>query len=332
MNSEHKKLFIGADEAGYGPNLGPLVISASSWEVDTSLSEQELCTQMLAIFRPETWKKECLHIPLGDSKQLYQRSSGIRTLEAGLLAMLGQTREAQANLESGPDGLSLQNLLDHVAAPGHPSLQTAPWYEGLDHRRLPIEQTPAEIERLTEVAKTELEQLGLQLRSLRARVVTEQEFNQLVERYGSKGLVLSQLTLALVGDLLKEHNLASEIFCDRQGGRKNYLPLLADAFPDAWFQETCISNERCSYRCLDRDLEIHFSVGGDRFPPTALASMLAKYLRETLMAALNDYWQDLLPSLSPTAGYPQDARRFRADIAETARRRNLDEHIWWRCK
>ena len=48
--------------------------------------------------------------------------------------------------------------------------------------------------------------------------------------------------------------------------------------------------------------------------PVALASMLAKYLREVSMACFNAYWQRRLPSLRPTAGYYTDARRFLSEI------------------
>ena len=48
--------------------------------------------------------------------------------------------------------------------------------------------------------------------------------------------------------------------------------------------------------------------------PTALASMLAKYVRELYMRAFNQYWQARKPGLRPTAGYARDAGRFIADI------------------
>ncbi|MCA9134862.1 MAG: hypothetical protein KDA45_16955, partial [Planctomycetales bacterium] len=75
-----------------------------------------------------------------------------------------------------------------------------------------------------------------------------------------------------------------------------------------------------------------FSVGGDRFPPTALASMLAKYLRERLMESWNAFWQLHLPGIKPTAGYPLDARRFRREIEPLARELQLPLELWWRCK
>ena len=39
-------LVIGIDEAGYGPNLGPLVIGGSSWQID----------DLQAISHPQTWQ------------------------------------------------------------------------------------------------------------------------------------------------------------------------------------------------------------------------------------------------------------------------------------
>jgi hypothetical protein len=48
--------------------------------------------------------------------------------------------------------------------------------------------------------------------------------------------------------------------------------------------------------------------------PVALASMLAKYVRELMMIRFNRYFQSLAPDLKPTAGYVQDGRRFLAEI------------------
>ena len=44
-------LLIGTDEAGYGPNLGPLVVAATAWRVDTPAEDAEtvLTTAMLEV-------------------------------------------------------------------------------------------------------------------------------------------------------------------------------------------------------------------------------------------------------------------------------------------
>jgi hypothetical protein len=60
--------------------------------------------------------------------------------------------------------------------------------------------------------------------------------------------------------------------------------------------------------------------------------MLAKYLRERLMEQFNGFWQQHLPELRSTAGYPVDAKRFRTAIEATATRLALPPELWWRCK
>ena len=39
-----RKLLVGIDEAGYGPNIGPLVIGASVWDLPASLDIDDLET------------------------------------------------------------------------------------------------------------------------------------------------------------------------------------------------------------------------------------------------------------------------------------------------
>ena len=58
--------------------------------------------------------------------------------------------------------------------------------------------------------------------------------------------------------------------------------------------------------------------------------MASKYLRELAMLAFNDYWRSRVPNLQPTAGYPQDAKRFRAEIAEVQRQLHIADRVLWR--
>ncbi|MCH9058086.1 MAG: hypothetical protein IIB55_05605 [Planctomycetes bacterium] len=48
--------------------------------------------------------------------------------------------------------------------------------------------------------------------------------------------------------------------------------------------------------------------------PVALASMVAKLVRELTMARFNRYWCRRVPELKPTAGYVLDARRWLAEM------------------
>ena len=47
-------LVIGIDEAGYGPNLGPLVIGGSSWQID-ELQCDHLSTKVADQFIPVSY-------------------------------------------------------------------------------------------------------------------------------------------------------------------------------------------------------------------------------------------------------------------------------------
>jgi hypothetical protein len=71
-------------------------------------------------------------------------------------------------------------------------------------------------------------------------------------------------------------------------------------------------------------------MNGERFLPTALASMTAKYLRELAMRAFNEFWSARVPNLRPTAGYPMDSHRFRNAIAVAQRELGIDDHDLWR--
>jgi hypothetical protein len=48
------------------------------------------------------------------------------------------------------------------------------------------------------------------------------------------------------------------------------------------------------------------------------------------MHQFNAFWSARIPGLKPTQGYPQDAKRFREDIAETARLLLVQDAVLWR--
>ena len=64
--------------------------------------------------------------------------------------------------------------------------------------------------------------------------------------------------------------------------------------------------------------------------PVALASIVCKYVRELSMHAFNQFWAKHLPDVKPTAGYPVDAARFKAEIAEAQAQREITDDVLWR--
>ena len=55
-------------------------------------------------------------------------------------------------------------------------------------------------------------------------------------------------------------------------------------------------------------------------------------LLPAVMRAFNDYWCRQLPQLRPTAGYSQDARRFKKQIAALQTALGIDDRQLWRSK
>ena len=88
--------------------------------------------------------------------------------------------------------------------------------------------------------------------------------------------------------------------------------------------------ERSVYRV--NKTELVFRTKAEQHLPVALASMVAKYVREVSMELFNQYWLEHIPDLKPTKGYPLDASRFRKEIAETAIKLGLEEDAYWRSR
>jgi hypothetical protein len=122
------------------------------------------------------------------------------------------------------------------------------------------------------------------------------------------------------------------IQCDKHGGRSRYAALLQHVFPDTWVEVCQESRNQSVYRwgAPARRVEARFTARGERFLPAALASMTSKYLRELAMRAFNAFWHQHLPGLQPTAGYPVDARRFRAEIGPIQQQLGIPDALLWR--
>ena len=80
---------IGTDEAGYGPNLGPLVVSTTLWRVPDDVAEDLYPALASAIAPGPVARHDCLCAPIADSKRLYSSGGSWEQLELGLLAALG---------------------------------------------------------------------------------------------------------------------------------------------------------------------------------------------------------------------------------------------------
>ncbi len=369
-------ILIGVDEAGYGPNYGPLAIAATAWRVEegfrvqgSAFSKKESVSSRAGASSPPAPKRpkppasidlykllkkavvrspqECAkRIAIADSKQLYKPGLGLRQLERGVLAALLATSPKQTNCVEHVKALLAATLADPQERRHELACHAG------DALPLPLDAIAEEICELAALLRKGCEASGVTLLAVRARLIYPAEFNELVDHHGTKGAALSHVTLELMREVIdaaapgginpparsettEPRTLNPEpcsITLDKHGGRNRYGAILQHHFPDSWIETINEGRSASRYRWTHRDspIDATFRVGGEELLPTALASMTAKYHRELAMRAFNDFWTTKLSGLKPTAGYPNDAKRFRAEIMQLQRELEIDDRAIWR--
>jgi ribonuclease HII len=300
-------LVIGTDEAGYGPNLGPLVVAATAWRVDAVPEDVERRFAAVAAEFAGLW---------GDSKQIYRGGDGLAALERGALAGIA--------LATGSLPTAWSEL---AAAVGCAVDEETPEHGSLCPLALPVAADrdagpPA-------ACAARLAAHGVTLAAVRCTVVSPATFNRLLDAGLNKSDLLSQATLDLAAGLVAGAE-PTVVWCDRHGGRKRYAPLVVRHFSAPLVQAREETAVRSAYVIPAANLRIEFSVGGEARTPVALASMTAKYVRELAMRAFNDHWGRRVPGLEPTAGYPVDAARWRRAAAAAVEQAGIGWAAVWR--
>ena len=299
-------LVVGIDEAGYGPTLGPLTVGATLWNVAPRHVKSDYW-ELLGDCVRRAGRAGQWQLAVNDSKTVYKRKQGLSSLERPVLAF---AQSAGMNLATQA------TLLAELGAPvwGYSGL---PWYRNLD-LPLPLDRARSKYEAVSERLRRTMTTAGVCCRGLLAKVVPADRFNHRVSQTRNKAAVLIEQILCLINESAAQAGDQDVVLrIDRLGGRSDYRSLLADAFPGRHLHILEVSDSHSRYRLAgpDNDWFIEFAVDADKHHlPVALASMLAKYLRESLMLRFNAYWYEKLPDLKPTAGYYTDAQRFLADL------------------
>ena len=89
---------IGTDEAGYGPNLGPLVIGASAWEVPDDLPLDGMYEHLSDGIAIAPQGKADRRLLIADSKQLYKGGGSLAPLERAVHTALAARRAASRDV------------------------------------------------------------------------------------------------------------------------------------------------------------------------------------------------------------------------------------------
>lgn len=344
-------IIAGIDEAGYGPLLGPLTVGCCAFEVadaesspsataaenlDGVADDAETATATAAVVKelPCIWSRlrryvgktrsrsgKTLHI--NDSKQVYSPSTGIRELERSVLALATATRGWPGSL----DGL-LAAFAPHALA----ELAEHPWYVAPPGEAFPLSQDGLPIQLFAKSLAAEMDSRGARCVELSARVLAERPYNRMVAATRNKASVLFTQSATLLDQLVRRFaSRGLHVFCDRQGGRSNYGSQLRLLFED-WSLEILREQDGRSDYALHRAGQTVFVTWSEKAEakclPVAVASMIAKYLRESLMERFNAWWKTHAPQVEPTAGYYTDGMRWLEQTAELRRQLGVkDEHL-----
>ncbi|MFO8007838.1 MAG: hypothetical protein R6V05_08890 [Candidatus Brocadiia bacterium] len=303
-------LWAGIDEAGYGPPLGPLVVGCAAFELRDEPSAG-IMWELLSDAVCRSARGSAGRLVINDSKEVYSPARGLKLLEDGVLGVVSGAMGRRCEL-----ALDLLRLL---GAAQEDTADHAPWFAGAPQLGLPVASNPSAVESKAELLRSALGRSGVRLMGVRAAVVLPAEYNRVVARTRNKSLLLFQRCGLLLQGLWRQAGPGpAHVTVDRHGARMRYRRLLRDAFPQCQCDILGEESSCSAYRICggDRALHVTFLEEADRKTlPAALASMLAKYVRELYMTAFNRYWGERVPELRPTAGYGRDAHRFLRDIA-----------------
>lgn len=230
------------------------------------------------------------------------------------------------------------------------------WY-AVEPRALPLAHSAGQLAIAASLLERTLAKVNVVPLAMRCRVMGEGEFNQTARGVVSddaadqSDVVHAVGKAATTGKAIREHmqlvwrqwgqaGVSTDgelkgrlgIVCDRQGGRSQYAHFLHTCFPGATITVVEESEMRSRYVVEDtrdslgdglpRRAGVSFLVEGEQaHMPVALASMIAKLVRELCMDRFNRTWGARAKArtsleLKPTAGYALDAQRWLRDMED----------------
>lgn len=325
-------VYVGIDEAGYGPRLGPLCVAMAAFEAQPDVGGAVNAGGAPCEAAPDLWKRLSRmvsrdpakakrgRLAINDSKRLKLANSSksvhpLVHLESGVLTILltmGRRVDSDAALWDVL-GVDLRGLR---------------WYAG-EPIAAPVSTTEERLGTLANSFRNACAKGGVHPLDMQCRTLSERDFNAALRTRGVK----SAVSFELVAELLRRAwdrwgRRGALVAVDRQGGRIHYREALEAALPGTQAHVIEEGPRASRYvvrdRCGERRLRIDFEVECDgSHLPTAVASMTAKLVRESAMARFNRHWMERMPEVKPTAGYGADARRWieqmRAALSEEER-------------
>ena len=247
---------IGIDEAGYGPNLGPMVQTSVPLRVPDGAVDlwDTLAKAVRRAGGPDDGR-----LLIDDSKKVNEGSLGFLRLEQGVLAALAGESVLPFSLG---DFLKL-----YAVGESRSDLLREAWFDVTL-----VLPASAKLETVLASGKSLQHGFGqnqLRLGPLRGIVTPAPRFNALIDKWGNKAGVLAAGVIALLQinrTLPGDEPLVYLI--DKLGGRHFYAAMIQEAFPDGWVSAEREGPEICSYKILgvDRDIRLVFQPRGRDAP------------------------------------------------------------------
>ncbi len=311
---------IGMDEAGYGPNLGPLVVTATVWEVPGRPRDFDFWTELHPVIT-QTAPKDDSQLQVADSKVVYNPSRGIQNLERSVLAavrLLGHPLD------------SFQDLCQLLTDSCRSFSDSEPWFANED-LCLPQVADDSSLLHGAESWSRCCREKQVRLKSIQSDIVLTERFNRLTRQFDSKGAALSHISMRLLRRVWEpDETKPTLVVADKHGGRNRYDEFLDEILDGQMILRLDEGRHRSRYRI--GATEVRFESKAESHFPVAVSSMVSKYVRELAMKLFNRFWNRHVPNLRPTKGYPADARRFKREIAAVQARLGISDAILWRTR
>jgi hypothetical protein len=333
--------WVGIDEAGYGPNLGPMVMTAVVAEAKSARNAPKNAAIELDLWRDlaatvDRAGGDPARLWVDDSKAILRGRKGRDQLERTCLAAVHAANrslpQSFAELLCGL-GVGVETNGD-----GHSDAELTTWLDrDCAPRPWPDPEALSAAEKFVATAPLAPANEAWCITAIRSVVVGPRRFNAGLDAHGVKSAVHFDAFARLLEPLwaLAEDGVPTLVKSDKHGGRHYYMPGLSRCIPDAWIDRGPEGPESSSYTVRDRHRRLELCVmpradASDGL--VALASIVSKMVREIWMDIFNAFWQARVPGLRPTAGYHNDAHRFRNEIEAAPGVELPDASLWWRSK